>query len=131
MSKARHTLKWYLHDWMRHRGIQSFAAFARRIGEQGHSVSSAHVARLMQTPELLSLPMLDAVCRVLDCTPGELLRTASQPHPIVKPRPTTTLELPKPSPPRLPEDVRRQVVGPPIRALHARTSTRPKLKSED
>lgn len=131
MSDSHHTLKWYLREWMRHRGILSYAAFARRIGEQGHSVSSAHVARLMATPELLSLPMLEAVCRVLDCTPGELLRTASQPHPIAKAHPHPALELPKPPPPRLPEDVRRQVVGPPIRALHARTLMRHKPKNED
>ena len=130
MSQPARTLTWHLREWMAYRGIDSYAEFGRRIAAQGHQVSSAHVARLMLMPELLSIPMLDAICRVLDCTPGDLIRTSDQPAPITKPHAPTSLELPKPHPPRLPETARRQVVGPPMRAMQAHALAQPKPEKE-
>lgn len=118
MSAPQHTLTWHVRDWMEHRHVPSYAALARALIAHGYPTSAAHAARLVNTPTQLSLPLLEALCRALECTPGDLLRTANQPPPIAK-APPRRVALPEPPPPRLPEAERRKVVGPPARALHA------------
>lgn len=122
-----HTLTWHLRDWMEHRKIASYRDLAKALQDKGHPVSKAYAFRLTKTPTLLSLPLLEALCTVLECTPGDLVRTPQQP-PLFKKPARPSLQLPEPAPPRLPDAERHKVVGPTLRALERHMLAAPALK---
>lgn len=129
--KEPHTLTWHLAEWMAYRDIVSFAELGRALSGVGYTTTAVHAARLAQIPSRLSLPMLDALCQVLGCTPGDLVRGIGQPPPIkLKPKRTSNA-LPEPAPQRLPDSIRARVVGPAIRALQAHALARPPQAEED
>ncbi len=71
-------IEWRLQACMAEAGIR-FATDLHRwlvdaLGEEA-APSKAHVSRLVRTPpERVNLPTLDALCLILRCTPGDLLR---------------------------------------------------------
>jgi DNA-binding Xre family transcriptional regulator len=70
--------RWRLREIMASRGLFSTTALAPLLVERGVERSQAQVWRLVTgTPERLSLPLLAALCDILDVTPADLIVTSS------------------------------------------------------
>ncbi len=77
-------LEWRLQICMANAGIRFASDLHRRLvvllGDD-EAPSEAQVSRLVRTPpERLNLRTLDALCHVLDCGPGALLRRDTAPR---------------------------------------------------
>jgi DNA-binding Xre family transcriptional regulator len=73
---------WHLRTLMAQAGMFSTTELAPHLADRGITLSTSQVHRLVTgTPERLSLPVLAALCDILDCTPGDLV----EPYLAVKP----------------------------------------------
>jgi DNA-binding Xre family transcriptional regulator len=66
--------RWLLRERMAERGLWKTTELAPLLAEHGIHLSAAQIYRLVaQKPERLSLPILAALCDVLDCEPNDLI----------------------------------------------------------
>lgn len=75
-------LDWRLHAVMADRGIKFAKDLQDALARVGCPVSASSISRLVyQEPKQLDIKLLSSLCRVLDCTPDELLvpRRAKEP----------------------------------------------------
>jgi DNA-binding Xre family transcriptional regulator len=90
--------RWHLRTRMAQAGMFSTTELAPHLAERGITLSTSQVHRLVTgTPERLSLPVLAALCDILDCAPGDLV----EPYLAAKPsarRRTAGAPAPPPSP---------------------------------
>ncbi len=67
-------LDWRLHAVMADRGIKFAKDLRQALALDGCTVSASSISRLVyQEPKQLDIKLLSSLCRVLDCTPDELL----------------------------------------------------------
>ncbi|GII56041.1 hypothetical protein Pth03_44300 [Planotetraspora thailandica] len=77
--KRQVSYQWRLREVMATRGIFAASDLSPLLAERGIELSSVQVWRLVtQTPERLSLPVLAALCDILDVTPAELIATRAE-----------------------------------------------------
>jgi DNA-binding Xre family transcriptional regulator len=68
--------RWRLRELMAARGLFNASDLEPLLAERGITLSSVQVWRLVtQVPERLSLPVLAALCDILETTPAELIVT--------------------------------------------------------
>jgi DNA-binding Xre family transcriptional regulator len=71
--------QWRLREVMATRGLFSTTDLAPLLLKRGIELSPVQVWRLVTgTPERLSLPVLAALCDILDVTPAELIATSAE-----------------------------------------------------
>lgn len=71
--------QWRLREVMATKGMFNASDLAGPLAEHGINLSSVQVWRLVtQTPERLSLPVLAALCDILDVTPAQLIAVKSE-----------------------------------------------------
>jgi DNA-binding Xre family transcriptional regulator len=71
--------QWRLREVMATHGLFSTTDLAPLLLERGIELSPVQVWRLVTgTPERLSLPVLAALCDILDVTPAELIATSAE-----------------------------------------------------
>jgi DNA-binding Xre family transcriptional regulator len=67
--------EWMLRPLLAERGIHSYAELAPLLAQHGVSLSETQVWRLFTgKPERLNLHTLMVLCRILDCTPNDLIK---------------------------------------------------------
>ena len=89
-AKRQVSYRWRLRELMAGRGMFTTSVLVPLLAERGISLSVSQVHRLVTgTPERLSLPVLAALCDILDVTPADLIVTQA-------PR---TLTCARPAPP--------------------------------
>jgi len=72
--------EWMLRPLLAERGLHSYAELSPLLAEQGAPLSESQVWRLLTgKPERLNLHTLMALCRILDCTPNDLIRPLEAP----------------------------------------------------
>ena len=72
--EARLELDWRLHAVMADRGIKFAKDLQDALARDGCPVSASSISRLVyQEPKQLDIRLLGSLCRVLACTPDELL----------------------------------------------------------
>jgi DNA-binding Xre family transcriptional regulator len=77
--KRQVSYQWRLREVMAAHGMFSATDLAGPLAERGITLSSVQVWRLVtQSPERLSLPVLAALCDILDCTPSDLISTRAE-----------------------------------------------------
>lgn len=77
-ERSRVRYNWRLREVMASRGLYSTTALTPLLVERGIELSAVQVWRLVTgTPERLSLPVLAALCDILDVTPSELIVTTA------------------------------------------------------
>ncbi|MFJ9847220.1 helix-turn-helix domain-containing protein [Kitasatospora sp. NPDC101155] len=75
----RVTYRWQLRELMATHGMFTVTELMPHLAERGITLSASQVHRLVSgTPERLSLPLLAALCDILDCTPAELIITSAE-----------------------------------------------------
>jgi DNA-binding Xre family transcriptional regulator len=68
--------QWRLREVMAQRGLFATTELVPLLAERGITLSASQVHRLVTgIPERLSLPVLAALCDILECTPTELIAT--------------------------------------------------------
>jgi DNA-binding Xre family transcriptional regulator len=78
-SKRKATYQWRLREVMALKGLFNATDLMTPLAEHGITLSSVQVWRLVtQTPERLSLPVLAALCDILDVTPTDLIITSAE-----------------------------------------------------
>lgn len=71
--------RWNLRTLMAGKDMFATTDLVPLLAERGVALSAAQVYRLVtQTPERLSLPILVALCDILDCTPNDLIEPVVQ-----------------------------------------------------
>jgi DNA-binding Xre family transcriptional regulator len=71
--------QWRLRNVMADRGMFAATGLVPHLAERGINLSASQVHRLVTgTPERLSLPVLAALCDILEVTPAELIVTRAQ-----------------------------------------------------
>lgn len=71
--------QWRLREVMAARGLFTAADLVPLLAERGIALSSVQVWRLVtEVPERLSLPVLAALCDILEVTPAELITTRAE-----------------------------------------------------
>jgi DNA-binding Xre family transcriptional regulator len=80
MAVKRHvSYQWRLRETMAAHGLFTASDLVPLLAERGISLSSVQVWRLVtQTPERLSLPVLAALCDILEVTPAQLIATRAE-----------------------------------------------------
>lgn len=77
--KRQVSYQWRLREVMATHGIFAASDLSPLLAERGIQLSSVQVWRLVtQTPERLSLPVLAALCDILDVTPADLIATRAE-----------------------------------------------------
>jgi DNA-binding Xre family transcriptional regulator len=67
-------LEWRLHAVMADRGIKFARELQDALTRDGFSISASSISRLVyKVPKQLDIELLSRLCRVLGCTPDELL----------------------------------------------------------
>ena len=67
---------WHLRELMAKAGMFTTTELVPHLAERGIELSASQVHRLVTgIPERLSLPVLAALCDILECTPAELIAT--------------------------------------------------------
>ncbi|MGW7754479.1 helix-turn-helix domain-containing protein [Streptomyces violaceusniger] len=75
----RISYRWRLRELMAAHGMFTVTELMPHLAERGITLSASQVHRLVSgTPERLSLPILAALCDILDCTPGDLITTSAE-----------------------------------------------------
>ncbi len=75
----RVSYQWRLREVMATRGIFTASELAPLLAQRGIDLSPVQVWRLVtQIPERLSLPVLAALCDILEVTPAELIATRAE-----------------------------------------------------
>ncbi|GFE20612.1 helix-turn-helix transcriptional regulator [Streptomyces libani] len=73
------TYRWRLRELMAARGMFTVPELMPHLAERGITLSASQVHRLVSgTPERLSLPVLAALCDILDCTASDLIPTSAE-----------------------------------------------------
>ncbi len=68
--------QWRLREVMAQHGLFATTELVPLLAERGITLSASQVHRLVTgIPERLSLPVLAALCDILECTPAELIAT--------------------------------------------------------
>ncbi len=68
--------QWRLREVMATRGLFTTSDLVPLLAERGITLSASQVHRMVTgTPERLSLPVLAALCDILEVTPSELIAT--------------------------------------------------------
>jgi DNA-binding Xre family transcriptional regulator len=68
--------QWRLREVMAQRGLFATTELVPLLAQRGITLSASQVHRLVTgIPERLSLPVLAALCDILECTPAELIAT--------------------------------------------------------
>lgn len=71
--------QWRLREVMATRGLFNASDLVPLLAERGIELSSVQVWRLVtQIPERLSLPVLAALCDILEVTPAQLIATRAE-----------------------------------------------------
>jgi DNA-binding Xre family transcriptional regulator len=80
MTKKRQvSYQWRLREVMAAAGLFNTSDLEPLLADRGINLSSVQVWRLVtQTPERLSLPVLAALCDILDVTPADLIVTKAE-----------------------------------------------------
>lgn len=74
MTTKKMGYEWLLRERMAERGMWKTTELTPLLAERGIELSPAQVYRLVtHTPERLSLPVLAALCDILECGPGDLI----------------------------------------------------------
>ncbi|MEU9318252.1 helix-turn-helix transcriptional regulator [Streptomyces sp. NPDC048295] len=77
--KLQVSYQWRLREVTATRGIFAASDLSPLLVERGIELSSVQVWRLVtQTPERLSLPVLAALCDILEVTPTDLIATRAE-----------------------------------------------------
>jgi DNA-binding Xre family transcriptional regulator len=77
--------QWRLREIMASRGLFTTTHLAPLLAERGITLSASQIHRLVTgTPERLSLPVLAALCDLLEVTPAELIVTSAENAPTRK-----------------------------------------------
>ena len=72
--------EWMLRPLLAERGMHSYAELAPLLAEHGVRLSESQVWRLFTgKPERLNLHTLMVLCRILDCTPNDLIKPVEAP----------------------------------------------------
>ena len=78
-AKRKVSYQWRLREVMAAAGLFSASDLEPLLAERGITLSSVQVWRLVtQVPERLSLPVLAALCDILDVTPAQLIATRAE-----------------------------------------------------
>ena len=78
-AKRQVSYQWRLREVMASRGIFTISDLVMPLAERGITLSVSQVHRLVTgTPERLSLPVLAALCDILEVTPSELIATRAE-----------------------------------------------------
>jgi DNA-binding Xre family transcriptional regulator len=78
-AERRVSYQWRLRELMAGRGMFSTSELVPLLAARGISLSVSQVHRLVTgTPERLSLPVLAALCDILDVTPADLITTKAE-----------------------------------------------------
>lgn len=80
MTRRREvSYQWRLREIMARRGLFTTTHLAPLLAERGIMLSASQIHRLVTgTPERLSLPVLAALCDLLEVTPAELIVTSAE-----------------------------------------------------
>ena len=71
--------RWRLREVMAERGLFNTTDLAPLLADRGIELSPVQVWRLVTgTPERLSMPVLAALCDVLEVTPADLISTSAE-----------------------------------------------------
>jgi DNA-binding Xre family transcriptional regulator len=77
--RRRVAYQWRLREVMATRGLFTTTELVPLLAERGITLSASQVHRLVTgTPERLSLPVLAALCDILDVSPAELIATRAE-----------------------------------------------------
>jgi DNA-binding Xre family transcriptional regulator len=72
--------EWMLRPLLAERGIHSYAELQPLLAQHGVSLSESQVWRLFTgKPERLNLHTLMVLCRIIDCTPNDLIKPLEVP----------------------------------------------------
>ena len=107
MSRKMVSYRWHLRRLMAEAGMFATTDMGPRLSACGITLSREQVYRLVTgVPERLSLPVLAALCDILDCGPGDLIEPvrkparkeepAPDPEPAARPRPVRARVIPGP-----------------------------------
>jgi DNA-binding Xre family transcriptional regulator len=78
--KRQADYQWHLREVMAARGLFTTTDLVPRLADRGITLSVSQVHRLVTgTPERLSLPVLAALCDILNVTPDDLITVTAQP----------------------------------------------------
>jgi DNA-binding Xre family transcriptional regulator len=78
-AKRMVSYQWRLREVMAAAGLFSASDLEPLLAERGITLSSVQVWRLVtQVPERLSLPVLAALCDILDVTPAQLIAVRAE-----------------------------------------------------
>lgn len=73
--------EWKLRLLLAERGIFTSKPLGALLAEHGIRLSESQVWRMVTgKPERLNLQVLVALCKILDCTPNDLIHTVERPH---------------------------------------------------
>ncbi|MDN5780609.1 MAG: helix-turn-helix transcriptional regulator [Luteimonas sp.] len=134
MSRSRGTVRWHLRELVAAHGQYTLQGLANALVEDGaHPLSRTQVSRLVSgTPGAVSIELIGALCRLLDCTPNLLFDW--DPAPKVERHPQmaaliasgraaaqtgrlAAADAVRAGLPPLSDEDRARLVGPPARAL--------------
>ena len=77
-ARRKASYQWRLRQVMAERGMFTATGLVPHLAERGITLSASQVHRLVTgTPERLSLPVLAALCDILDVTPADLIVTSA------------------------------------------------------
>ncbi len=72
--------EWMLRALLAEHGVHSYAELTPLLAEHGVSLSESQVWRIFTgKPERLNLHTLMVLCRILDCTPNDLIKPVERP----------------------------------------------------
>ena len=78
-ARRQVSYQWRLREIMAARGLFSATDLEPLLAERGITLSSVQVWRLVtQVPERLSLPVLAALCDILEASPADLITTSAE-----------------------------------------------------
>ena len=105
MSRTTVGSRWHLRRLMAEAGMFATTDMVPPLANRGITLSREQVYRLVTgVPERLSLPILAALCDILDCGPGDLIEPVRAParktepaaEPAQRPRPVRARVIPGP-----------------------------------
>src|SRR5258707_5879678 len=77
-ARRKASSQWGVRQVMAERGMFTTTGLVPHLAERGITLSASQVHRLVTgTPERLSLPVLAALCDILDVTPADLIVTSA------------------------------------------------------
>jgi DNA-binding Xre family transcriptional regulator len=78
--KRQASYQWHLREVMAARGLFTTTDLVPRLAERGITLSVSQVHRLVTgIPERLSLPVLAALCDILQVSPDDLISVSAEP----------------------------------------------------